>query len=119
MGGSKGFSVEPHQLREVANRVHQLLESVSGNHGVSGNRPDFEQAARSDSLTNALKSFWVGDDVFANAYDKEHSGIVETFKQMEDQLKILEKSCRDTAAGYHEGDRKSADGVTTSGTTER
>jgi hypothetical protein len=100
-GGTQGFRVEPDKLLDVADQVHRLLEDLSGQSGyVAGNLPRYQQQADKSQLTNALKSFWDGEDVFATAYGYEHDGICTTMQQMVTQLTNLESACRATAAKY-------------------
>ena len=118
MGGpTKGFRVDPDALADVADRVKRLHDAVSLDHGRSGNLTDFQDSAKADSLTTALKSFWTGDDVFANAYGEEHKGVTTTFQQMQTQLGNLERICRTTAQQYHGHDQQAKHDVTTSDNT--
>jgi len=110
-GPTKGFRVDPEKLSAVADRVKQLNESVSLDLGNSGNIVDFQNSAKADSLTSALQSFWTGDDVFANAYGKEHDGVTTTFQKMQQQLQALERICRGTAEQYRHHDQASRQDV--------
>ena len=68
--------------------------------------------ANADVLRAALKPFWDGDDVFADAYKKEHDGIVATMSSMIKQLAELENACRTTAAKYQGEETSSKAAVT-------
>lgn len=105
---SKGFRVDPDKLADVADDVHRLMEDLSGGSGyIAGNKPRYEQNAGKQVLTDALKSFWVGEDVFATAYGYEHDGIVKTMDSMVQQLTNLENACRTTAEQYKGQDKQS------------
>jgi hypothetical protein len=105
---SKGFRVDPDALLEVARQVHELLQDVSGGSGyIPGNLPRYSEKAGPQVLTEALNSFWSGEDVFATAYGEEHKGIVTTLNQMVSQLTALETACRTTAAQYKSQDKTS------------
>jgi hypothetical protein len=107
---TKGFNVNPKALTDVADDIHSLYQDVSGGTGyIRGNRPDFQKNAGQQSLTDALKSFWHGQDVFADAYGDE--GVLTTFQNIESQLKALETSCRNTAGHYQTGDDQSKTNV--------
>jgi uncharacterized protein YukE len=108
MAPSKGFRVDPDALLDVARQVHDLLEDVSGGSGyVAGNLPRYRDKAGPQVLTEALSSFWSGEDVFATAYGEEHDGIVSTMNAMVGQLTALESACRNTAAQYRSHDKTS------------
>ena len=112
---TKGFSVKPDQLTDVADAVKALLDDLSGNTGyVPGNLPRYREKAGKQVLEQALASFWSGEDVFATAYGYEHDGIVQTMQSMVTQLTALEKACRDTAAQYQHHDKRAKHSVTTS-----
>jgi len=110
-GPTKGFRVDPDKLSVVADRVKRLHASVSLDLGRTGNVVDFQDSAKSETLTSALQSFWTGDDVFANAYGEEHKGVVTTFQQMQQQLQALEQTCRGTAKQYQHHDDASRQDV--------
>lgn len=113
---TKGFRVDPDKLLDVADQVHELMRSMSGDAGyVSGNLPHYQEKAGAQILTEALSSFWSGDDVFANAYDEEHKGVCTTMQNMVTQLQNLETACRSTANQYKSQDGNSKQSVTKSG----
>jgi uncharacterized protein YukE len=106
--GGKGFRVEPDKLLAVADDVHRLLEDLNGDSGyVPGNLPRYQQKASDAVLTQALQSFWSGEDIFATAYGYEHNGIVSTMNAMVQQLTNLETACRTTAQQYKSQDTNS------------
>lgn len=112
---TKGFSVKPDQLTDVADAVKALLDDLSGNTGyVPGNLPRYREKAGKQLLEQALASFWSGEDVFATAYGYEHDGIVQTMNEMVKQLTQLESACRTTAAQYQHRDTQSKKTVTNS-----
>jgi hypothetical protein len=109
-----GFRVDTGALLKVADQVHRLLEDLSGAAGTAGSMPTYRDQANADVLRAALSTFWDGDDVFANAYSKEHDGIVATMSAMIGQLTELEKACRSTAAKYQSEETNSKTTVTRS-----
>lgn len=109
MAPSNGFRVDPDKLLAVADRVKALLADVSGGSGVVlGNSTRYADHARADSLRAALAPFWNGEDVFANAYEAEHTGINVTFTNMTTQLTTLERACRSTAEKYKAEDGRTS-----------
>jgi uncharacterized protein YukE len=109
---SAGFRVDPDALLKVADQVHRLWEDLSGAASTAGSMPTYRDQANADVLRAALKPFWDGDDVFADAYKREHDGIVSTMSSMVRQLAELEKACRTTAAKYQGEDTSSKTTVT-------
>lgn len=111
-----GFRVDPQQLLQVADEVHELLRLVNGDAGyVAGSLPRYQERADASVLTQALSSFWSGEDVFATAYGSEHRGVVTTMSSMVTQLGALEQACRSTAQQYQGQDERSTDTVKQSG----
>lgn len=111
-----GFRVDPQQLLEVADEVHELLRLVSGDAGyVAGSLPRYRERADASVLSGALSSFWSGEDVFATAYASEHRGVVTTMSSMVTQLSALEQACRSTARQYQGQDERSTGTVKQSG----
>jgi uncharacterized protein YukE len=107
-----GFKVDSDQLLAVAERVRRLREDLSGESGYGpGNVASYTKNADAGALTSALASFWVGQDVFSNAYGYEHQGIVETMTAMVEQLTNLENACRATAQQYQHRDSQASQDV--------
>jgi uncharacterized protein YukE len=112
---TSGFQVEPDQLLAVAEKIRRLREDLSGESGyVPGSLMSYNTNADPSALRSALASFWVGDDVFSNAYSYEHQGIVQTISSMVDQLTNLENACRATAQQYQDRDSAAQQNVTQS-----
>ncbi|HET6877267.1 MAG TPA: hypothetical protein VFH38_07045 [Jatrophihabitans sp.] len=113
---TSGFRVDPQKLLEVADEVHELLRLVNGDAGyVAGSLRRYQERADASVLTQALSSFWNGEDVFATAYSNEHGGVVTTMSSMVAQLSALESACRSTAQQYQGQDERSTRAVRQSG----
>lgn len=112
----RGFRVDPEQLTRLADDIHQLMREVSGDAGyVAGNLPEFQQKASDEALRQGLAGFWQGgDDVFSDAYRREHDGICQTYSTIAANLQQLELACRTTAASYHKADTDTRTAVTSS-----
>lgn len=113
-----GFRVDPEELTKLAQDIHELFRDVSGDSGaVAGNLPQFEQKASAAALRQGLAGFWKGgEDVFADAYQREHEGICRTYATIMENLQQLEQACRATAESYRRADGNSRSAVTSAGT---
>jgi hypothetical protein len=115
MAGSKGFRVVPEDLLAVADQVRKLHDDLSGSSGfVSGCLSEYQKADAS-VLRSSLTDFVApGNNAYANAYDEEHKGIVNTMNAMVTQLASLEAACRNTAQQYTNQDKNSKHAVNSS-----
>jgi hypothetical protein len=108
MAGTAGFRVDPDKLLAVADQARQLHDDLTGGSGyVSGCLSEY-QKANSQILRSSLTDFIEpGSNAYADAYDHEHTGIVDTMNAMAQQLASLEAACRATAQQYQKQDGKS------------
>lgn len=108
MAGTQGFRVIPEDLLTVADQVKQLHDDLSGGSGyVSGCLTEYQKANSSILRTSLADFVEPGSNAYADAYDKEHQGIVSTMNAMLTQLANLEAACRSTAQQYLNQDKRS------------